>query len=358
MSAPERLEQLQGSLERIVYSNEENHYTVAQLQPDNARKSVTIVGNLPAVQCGETLLLHGEWIVHPQFGRQFKIARFESILPSTITGLKKYLGSGLIRGIGPKFAERIVDFFGKDTLTVIDQYSGRLKEVPGIGAERAGRIRLAWVEQKAVREIMIFLQSYGVTPSQAAKIYKMYGDDSMKVVKDNPYQLARDIHGIGFRTADQIARNLGIPSDSAQRIQAGIVYQLEQILAEGHTGYPFDFLARAASEDLVVISSDMRGIDREAISAALAAGGRTVCVLSDSLEKAVVSKRYREPLAAGRATLVTPFTPDTRFTVANAMRANRYQYGLSDAAIIVESRQTGGIWSGADENRKHGWVPA
>lgn len=116
--------------------------------------------------------------------------------------------------------------------------------------------------------------------------------------------------------------------------------------------------ARAASEDLVVISSDMRGIDREAISAALAAGGRTVCVLSDSLEKAVVSKRYREPLAAGRATLVTPFTPDTRFTVANAMRANRYQYGLSDAAIIVESRQTGGIWSGADENRKHGWVPA
>lgn len=251
MSAPERLDQLQGSLERIVYSNEENHYTVAQLQPDNARKSVTVVGNLPAVQCGETLLLHGEWIVHPQFGRQFKIARFESILPSTITGLKKYLGSGLIRGIGPKFAERIVDFFGKDTLTVIDQYSGRLKEVPGIGAERAGRIRLAWVEQKAVREIMIFLQSYGVTPSQAAKIHKMYGDDSMKVVKDNPYQLARDIHGIGFRTADQIARNLGIPSDSAQRIQAGVVYQLEQILAEGHTGYPFDLLVRAASENLL-----------------------------------------------------------------------------------------------------------
>ena len=143
MTAPEHLEQLQGSLERMVYSNEENHYTVAQLLPDNERKVVTIVGNLPAVQCGETLRLHGEWITHPQFGRQFKIARFESILPSTVTGLKKYLGSGLIRGIGPKFAERIVDFFGKETLTVIDQYSGRLKEVPGIGAERAGRIRIA-----------------------------------------------------------------------------------------------------------------------------------------------------------------------------------------------------------------------
>ncbi|MCC7518947.1 MAG: AAA family ATPase [Verrucomicrobiae bacterium] len=251
MSAPECLEQIQGSLERIVYSNEENHYTVGQLLPENERKTVTITGNLPAVQCGETLRLHGEWVTHPQFGRQFKIARFESILPSTITGLKKYLGSGLIRGIGPKFAERIVDFFGKETLTVIDQYSGRLKEVPGIGAERAGRIRLAWVEQKAVREIMIFLQSYGITPSQAAKIYRMYGDDSMKVVKDNPYQLARDIHGIGFRTADQIARNLGIPSDSAQRIQAGIVYQLEQILAEGHTCYPFELLTRAASGELL-----------------------------------------------------------------------------------------------------------
>jgi exodeoxyribonuclease V alpha subunit len=256
-------EGLQGCLERIIYTNEENHYTVAELSVEKStgneegrgtkgfEKRVTVVGNLPSVQCGETLKLEGQWVHHPQFGNQFKITRYESVLPATIAGLKKYLGSGLIKGIGAAYADRIVNHFGKDTLEVIDKFSGRLKEVPGIGKERAGRIRLAWIEQKAVRDIMIFLQSYGITPSQAAKIYKTYGEKSMEVVKNNPYQLARDIYGIGFRTADQIARNLGIPSDSAKRIQAGILYQLETFLSEGHTAYPHDLLARAASADLL-----------------------------------------------------------------------------------------------------------
>ncbi|MDD2710539.1 MAG: AAA family ATPase [Verrucomicrobiae bacterium] len=255
-------EELQGSLERIIYANEENHYTVAELLVESpvhpkkqegrtGRRTVTITGNLPSVQCGETLKLQGQWVNHPQFGAQFKISRYESVLPSTVNGLKKYLGSGLIKGIGAKFAERIVDHFGKDTLDVIDQYSGRLREVPGIGQERAGRIRLAWLEQKAVRDIMIFLQSYGITTSQAAKIYKIYGEKSMEIVKDNPYRLARDIYGIGFRTADQIARNLGIPSDSAKRIQAGIHHQLESFLGEGHSACPRELLVRAAAADLL-----------------------------------------------------------------------------------------------------------
>ncbi len=251
MNEAPQIDELQGSLERIVYTNEENHYTVAQLLPDNDRKMVTVVGNLPSVQCGETLKMQGQWIHHAQFGQQFKITKYESILPSSITGLKKYLGSGLIKGIGPRFADRIVDTFGAQTLEVIDQFSGRLKEVPGIGAERASRIRIAWLEQKAVRDIMIFLQSYGITPSQATKIYKMYGEDSMVVVRENPYQLARDIYGIGFRIADQIARNLGIPSDSSKRIQAGIQYQLEQFLSEGHTCYPKELLVRAAAAELL-----------------------------------------------------------------------------------------------------------
>ncbi len=261
MSETPATEEIQGCLERIIYTNEENHYTVGQLVPDDQKKPVTVVGNLPSVQCGETLRLQGQWIHHPQFGPQFKITRFESILPSTVTGLKKYLGSGLIKGIGPKFAERIVDFFGVETLTVIDKFSGRLKEVPGIGAERAGRIRIAWVEQKAVRDIMIFLQSYGITPSQASKIYKMYGDDSMAVVQENPYRLARDIYGIGFKIADQIARNLGIPSDSSRRIQAGIFYQLEQFLSEGHTCYPQEQLATAAAGDLLGV--EVGPVERE-----------------------------------------------------------------------------------------------
>jgi exodeoxyribonuclease V alpha subunit len=251
VTEPKQLEEIQGSLEKIVYANEENHYTVAQLQLEHQKKMITIVGNLPSVQCGETLKIQGEWAHHPQFGQQFKIVRYESILPSSVSGLKKYLGSGLIKGIGPRFAERIVDHFGIDTLKVIDEFSGRLKEVEGIGADRAARIRLAWIEQKAVRDIMIFLQSYGITTSQATKIYKVYGEDSMKIVKENPYRLARDIYGVGFRTADQIARNLGIPSDSSKRIQAGIFYQLEQFLSEGHTCYPFEDLARAASADLL-----------------------------------------------------------------------------------------------------------
>jgi len=246
-------ESLQGTLEKFIYNNEESHYTVAMLAPESGpRDQVTVVGNLVGVQCGEVLKLEGEWIVHPQFGRQFKIKRFESILPSTVTGLKKYLGSGLIKGIGKKYAEKIVDHFGLETLSVIDQFSSRLKEVPGIGRERASSIRAAWVEQKAVRDIMIFLQSYGITPGQASKIYKTYGEQAALVVKENPYRLARDIVGIGFKIADQIAKNLGIPNDSAHRVQAGVLYRLGELTSAGHTGYPHEALVEEAAQMLDV----------------------------------------------------------------------------------------------------------
>jgi exodeoxyribonuclease V alpha subunit len=260
------LQEITGSLEKILYTNEENHYTVAYLQPDQEKKQITIVGSLPSVQCGETLKLQGEWIHHHQFGQQFKIVQFESILPSSVTGLKKYLGSGLIKGVGPKFAERIVECFGTETLTVIDQFSGRLREVPGLGSKRAGLIRLAWVEQKAVRDIMIFLQSYGITSAQSTKIYKTYGENAMTLVREDPYRLARDIYGIGFRTADQIARNMGIPSDSSKRLQAGLLYQLEQMLQEGHTCFPHDELVRTAAADLLGV--DEGPIEREIVQMA------------------------------------------------------------------------------------------
>ncbi len=253
MQKVQALELVQGTLEKFIYNNEENHYTVAMLAPElGPREQVTIVGNLVGVQCGEVLKLEGEWIYHPQFGRQFKVHRYESILPSTVTGLKKYLGSGLIKGIGKKYAEKIVDHFGLETLSIIDQFSARLREVPGIGKDRAASIRSAWVEQKAVRDIMIFLQSYGITPGQAAKIYRTYGEEAALVVKQNPYRLARDIHGIGFKTADQIAKNLGIPNDSSHRIQAGILYQLQELASMGHTGYPHEQLVEQTAQMLDV----------------------------------------------------------------------------------------------------------
>ena len=258
MAADASQESITGTLERILYVNEENHYTVASLQPENRQEPVTVVGNLAAVQCGEILKLTGRWTTHKQFGRQFQVEAFESVLPATATGIKKYLGSGLIKGIGPKFADRIVNHFGDKTLEVIDQFSGKLREVDGIGPERARRIRSAWVEQKAIRDIMIFLQSYGISSSQAAKIYKQYGNDAMQVVKANPYQLARDIHGIGFKTADAIAAHMGVPADSPRRIRAGILHVLEELTDEGHTCCPHDELCHQTAALLTVTDDKVK----------------------------------------------------------------------------------------------------
>ncbi|MBM3891047.1 MAG: ATP-dependent RecD-like DNA helicase, partial [Verrucomicrobia bacterium] len=255
MAAPATSETMTGTLERILYANEENHYVVAVLQPEDRSQPVTIVGNLASVQCGEVVKATGQWVNHKQFGRQFQVEKFESVLPATATGIKKYLGSGLIKGIGAKFAERIVDHFGDKTLEIIDQYSARLKEVAGIGEERARRIKRAWIEQKAIRDIMIFLQSYGISSSQAAKIYKQYGDDAIGVVKANPYQLARDIYGIGFKTADSIAANMGVPADSPRRIRAAVLHMLEELGDEGHTCCPTDELC-AQTADLLRLPSD------------------------------------------------------------------------------------------------------
>lgn len=273
---PEPLETLAGTVEKILYTNEENHYTVAQLLPEGrGRQSpVTIVGNLAAVNIGETVRAQGRWTHHRQFGRQFVVETFESILPRTVVGIKKYLGSGLVKGVGPKFAERIVAQFGDKTLEIIDQFSARLKEVDGIGPERARRIREAWVQQKAVRDIMIFLQGHGIGTAHAAKIYRQYGDRALSVVKENPYQLARDIPGIGFRTADGIAGRLGIAADSIHRLKAGLMYTLETALDEGHLALPREELLRAARElldgppaalasalDLLLVARDLVAAD-------------------------------------------------------------------------------------------------
>jgi exodeoxyribonuclease V alpha subunit len=244
-AVPRQLAQLEGVLERITYANEETGYTVARVAPSNwemggqgASDLLTVVGALLGAQVGESLRMHGRWGSHPQYGRQFTVENYTTVLPATVQGIQRYLGSGLIKGIGPKFAERIVGHFGIDTLTVIEEQPSRLIEVPGLGPKRTKMIAAAWEEQKAIKEVMVFLQGVGVSTSLAVRIYKKYGDSSIGVVKNEPYRLAADVWGIGFLTADRIAQAVGIPHDSPERVKAGLQYALSQSSDQGHCYLP------------------------------------------------------------------------------------------------------------------------
>lgn len=231
-------ESLTGVLERIIFFNEENHYTIAELKPDKGTETVTVTGPLPGVQCGETLQLTGEWTRHAQHGAQFKIATYKSELPSSVYGIRKYLGSGLVPGIGKVYANKIVDAFGTDTFRVLSEESGKLRKVPGIGKVRAASIKSAWEDQKTLREVHIFLQTYGVTTSQCVRIVKKFGPEAQRLVRAEPYKIAREIEGIGFKTADRVAINLGFANDAAPRLDAGLIYALQILEEEGHTAYP------------------------------------------------------------------------------------------------------------------------
>jgi len=203
------LTDLNGQIERVTFHSEETGYTIARVKVYGQSDLVTIVGNLLAPSPGEVLHMKGQWISHPKFGEQFKVVQYRTAIPASVYGIRKYLGSGLIKGIGPVMAKRIVNRFGEDTLAVIEKNIERLGEVDGIGKKRMKMIRKAWDDQKEIREVMVFLQSHGVSSGYAAKIFKQYGNNSIPVVTENPYQLAMDIFGIGFITADHIAEKLG-----------------------------------------------------------------------------------------------------------------------------------------------------
>ena len=251
-TSADRYSTLEGVLERIVFFNEENGFTVARLQVAKRHDLVAIVGVLPSPMPGETLRLKGEWIVDNKFGEQFRVQSCLSVLPATLTGIEKYLGSGLVKGIGPIMAKRIVARFGLETLDIIEDDTEKLLEVEGIGSIRIDRIARAWKEQKEIREVMIFLQGEGVSSTYAVKIYKAYGDKSISVVKENPYRLALDISGIGFKTADKIAQNMGIDPSSPMRAEAGIIHVLSELVDEGHVYYPYEELKEKAAELLEV----------------------------------------------------------------------------------------------------------
>ena len=232
---PQNTDTLTGVLERIIFLNEETHYTIAEFRREDNDEKTTIVGPLPGAQCGETLHLRGQWTRHAQHGDQFKVDSFKAELPSSVYGIRKYLGSGLVPGIGKVYANKIVDAFGTDTFRVLSEESGKLRSVPGIGKGRTAAIKKAWDDQRALREIHIFLQTYGVTTSQCVKLVERYGPSAKQILLNEPYRVAREIDGIGFKTADKIAINLGFANDAPPRLDAGLLYAMETLQEEGHT---------------------------------------------------------------------------------------------------------------------------
>jgi exodeoxyribonuclease V alpha subunit len=245
-------ESFKGYIDRITFHNPENGYTIARLVVEEGEERITVVGAIAALKEGESVQVEGMWVNHPKYGRQFKIEKYRPVYPSTLEGIEKYLGSGLIKGVGPVSAKRIVEHFGGQTLEIIDADPQRLQEVPKLGKKRVELIAKAWEEQRQIKDVMVFLQSHGITTGYAVKIYKQYGQEAIHKVKDNPYCLEREVRGIGFRIADRIAQNLGMARDAPARVQAGIRYLLNQAAEEGHVFLPGVELMERAKEILEI----------------------------------------------------------------------------------------------------------
>jgi exodeoxyribonuclease V alpha subunit len=291
----DRPEVLEGTLERVVYANEENAWSVVRLAVAGAREPVTAVGNLLGVQPGESLRLTGSWIDDPRHGRQFRVASYATVVPATVKGIERYLGSGLIHGIGKVMAARLVAAFGLETLEVIENQPQRLEDVEGIGPKRSADIRRAWDEQRDIKEVMVFLQSHGVSTSYAIKIYKTYGSAAARWVRDNPYRLAVDVHGIGFATADRIAASLGISRTAPQRLEAGALHVLGEAADRGHLFLPRTRLVEEADR---LLGAGPRPVE-DAVTALAAAG----LVEVEEMEALAESDQavYLKPLHAAEA---------------------------------------------------------
>ena len=325
------LESIEGLVERITFFNPENGYTVLRLAPAGRStrpdELVTVVGNMPEVNPGERLRLHGRWATHPTYGRQFQAEHCEQLLPATVEGIRRYLGSGLIKGIGPRTASKIVNEFGAETLYVIDNEPHRLREVPDIGPTRYALITDAWEAQKAIKEVMVFLQGHGVTTGLAVKIYKQYGDASIPTVQADPYRLARDIWGVGFKTADKIAMALGLPADSASRQDAGVAYALSELANEGHTHAPAGVLLDTAAELL--------GLPAAGLAPALgrlAADGRIRRDQIDSVEAIYLTPFYQAETGVARRLKTLLSTPGKQL---QTLLSPDRDLGLSDEQLAA-----------------------
>ena len=286
------MEKLSGIVERITFVSEENGFSVIKIKVTGQAELVVVVGNMASVNVGAVVELKGEWIFDSKYGRQFKVYAYEEKLPATIAGLERYLGSGLIKGIGPVNAKRIVREFKEDTLRVIEEAPDRLNEVEGIGSKRVEMIKNAWVEQKEIKNVMLFLQEYDVSIAYAVKIYKTYGNESIKVVQDNPYRLADDIWGIGFKIADKIATKLGFDQNSYARCRAGLIYVLNQLANEGH--------CFAFSEQLFKEAEEMLDIERALLEKALNMMLKEEIIILDGEDRIYLPSLYYSELGVAK----------------------------------------------------------
>ncbi len=246
---------LDGTIERFVYRDEESHFTVARFAVAGEPVNTSVVGEMASVSEGMPLRLHGQWVEDRKWGKQFRIESYQLRTPETLVGIERFLGSGVIPGVGPELARRMVEKFGMDTLEIIVSAPHRLTEVSGIGASRAGRIAEAWSAQRHIQDVMVFLRGHGVSPAFAARIVKRYGKDAINVVRENPYRLAREVWGIGFRTADGIAGKLGIARDADSRLEAGLLHTLDENLEQGHIHLPDEMLVTETAT-LLSVSAD------------------------------------------------------------------------------------------------------
>jgi exodeoxyribonuclease V alpha subunit len=269
-------EVLAGLVERVTFHNDENGLCVLRVKARGERDLITVLGHAAMIAAGEFVQASGNWINDRTHGVQFRASFLKATAPTTIEGIEKYLGSGMIRGIGPIYAKKLVRAFGEAVFDVIEQEPGRLREVTGIGPKRAERIVGGWAEQKIIREIMLFLHSNGVGTSRAVRIYKTYGADAVQLISENPYRLARDIRGIGFRTADQIAGKLGIERTALIRVRAGIAYALTEAMDEGHCGFP--------AEELISLTQTLLEVPVELVETALGLELEGGAVIADDLE--------------------------------------------------------------------------
>jgi exodeoxyribonuclease V alpha subunit len=331
-------EVLAGSIERVTFHNAENGFCVLRIKARGHRDLVTVVGHAAEISAGEWLTVSGTWVNSREHGQQFKASFLRSSPPTTAEGIEKYLGSGMIRGIGPIYASKLVGVFGAEVFEVIEQAPERLREVPGIGKVRASRIAQAWADQKVVREIMVFLHSHGVGTARAVRIFKTYGNDAVQVMAENPYRLARDIRGIGFRTADAIAARLGIEPAAMIRLRAGINYALLEASGEGHCGLPTAELLKLAGELLAV---ERPGADRT---------DETGASRREPLEPALIQTALDLELSEGSVVADVLAAEPTIF-LAHLHRDER-----RIAESLQELAQGSPPWGAIDAGKAIGWV--